>query len=50
LNQGQRQEGLPGTRAREKVNRTEIPEAKEKKMFLHEVKVDQIEKGYGALR
>jgi hypothetical protein len=34
------QDGLQGTRLREKVNRTEVPK----------VEVDQVEKGYSALR
>jgi hypothetical protein len=50
INQGKRQEGLQGTRAKRKVKRTEVPEAKVKMRFLQEVKVDQVDKGYDALR
>jgi hypothetical protein len=50
LNQGQKQEGLWGTRAREKVKKTEVPKAKVKKRFLQEVKVGQAEKRHGALK
>jgi hypothetical protein len=41
---------LQETRARENVKMTKVPKAKVKKRFLQEVKIDQVEKGYGALR
>jgi hypothetical protein len=37
-------------RAREKVNRTEVPKVKEKKRFLQVVMVNQAEKRHGALK